>query len=232
MSFSLTYGLKRRFLRLFLLARVAAKEIFCAQKRTRPEKRVLVLRPSSFVLDGTDATRRDATRRDDPTNATPATHGDARDEDGRISVLLFPQTARGRFCLVRRLRASTTPARRRREKRRGAARFSVRFLRPTKEIFQTTFTRLIGFGGLQYIEHTADLDECPSRSRDLRLEDCVTVSRFFYKRAHAGPIRVRFKPSSRVVSEWVGGGVFPRGDESSDMWTHWTDWTDRPRDAN
>ena len=147
--------------------------------------------------------RRDATRRDDPTNATPATHGDARDEDGRISVLLFPQTARGRFCLVRRLRASTTPARRRREKRRGAARFSVRFLRPTKEIFQTTFTRLIGFGGLQYIEHTADLDECPSRSRDLRLEDCVTVSRFFYKRAHAGPIRVRFKPSSRVVSEWV-----------------------------
>ena len=63
MSFSLTYGLKRRFLRLFLLARVAAKEIFCAQKRTRPEKRVLVLRPSSFVLDGTDATRRDETRR-------------------------------------------------------------------------------------------------------------------------------------------------------------------------
>ena len=143
--------------------------------------------PSSFVL----RPRRngcDETRRDDPTNATPATHGDARDEDGRISVLLFPQTARGRFCLVRRLRASTTPARRRREKRRGAARFSVRFLRPTKEIFQTTFTRLIGFGGLQYIEHTADLDECPSRSRDLRLEDCVTVSRFFYKRAHAGPI--------------------------------------------
>jgi hypothetical protein len=205
-SFSLTYGLKRRFLRLFLLARVAAKEIFLRAKANPSRKKGPG--PSSFVLrpsSSTERMRRDATRRDDPTNATPATHGDARDEDGRISVLLFPQTARGRFCLVRRLRASTTPARRRREKRRGAARFSVRFLRPTKEIFQTTFTRLIGFGGLQYIEHTADLDECPSRSRDLRLEDCVTVSRFFYKRAHAGPIRVRFKPSSRVVSERVGG---------------------------
>jgi hypothetical protein len=195
-----------RFLRLFLLARVAAKEIFLRAKANPSRKKGPG--PSSFVLrpsSSTERMRRDATRRDDPTNATPATHGDARDEDGRISVLLFPQTARGRFCLVRRLRASTTPARRRREKRRGAARFSVRFLRPTKEIFQTTFTRLIGFGGLQYIEHTADLDECPSRSRDLRLEDCVTVSRFFYKRAHAGPIRVRFKPSSRVVSERAGG---------------------------